>query len=182
MLWVSCVPLSSCLSSVLLIHVMSWIHLTYQHLSLTDWLDKESRLCDTLFVFLYDFSVYNERRDKLLKPSARGSRVIPPDKQTSLCLCVPQSNTNKANIDETKWHCSYVDLCRSMWLHCGLLNKLLSILQCMWDDVRGHAGKWGKPDNTEHVDAFGVKGGCSLLGTVLECFQVTMQACTHAKH
>lgn len=85
--------------------------------------DMESRLCDTRFVFLYDFSVYDERRDKLLKPSAGGSRVIPPDKQTSLCRCVPQSNTNKANIDDTKWHCSYADLCRSMWLHCGLLDK-----------------------------------------------------------
>lgn len=91
----------------------------------SDWLTgQEIRAAwHPLLFFLYDVSVYDERRDKLLKPSAGGSRVIPPDKQTSLCLCVPQSNTNKANIDDTKWHRSYADLCRSMWLHCGLLDK-----------------------------------------------------------
>ncbi len=69
------------LISVQLRIALSCVQLKHHHLRLTDCLDEESTQRDAAFVFS-DASVQDKKRDKLLKPSVGGSRVIPADRQT----------------------------------------------------------------------------------------------------
>lgn len=139
------------------------------------WLTMKSQhsLTPSLFSLL---SLFRTRREtSCWSHPVGGSRVIPPDKQT-LCGTVKFINTNKADIDDSKWQHSYAALRRSMWLPCGLLGKqaILFSLMSVWWRVRL---RWGMREAREHrtCGCLRGEGGCSILGTWMPIYCMHVQ-------